>query len=891
VSGWKQEIRQRLAGLRLEPTRENAIVEELSQHLDEFYEALLDSGADAPAAYQQTLAELCGRKLLQRELRRSEQTNYAEPVVLGTNRRTNMIADLWRDIRYGVRTLARDKGASTVAVFSLAFGLALAATTLAVVNAYLIRSMPFPAANRLYHVNYTLPGVPEPRGVATLDWKSLSDVIEVADASTLARFYIGEGAEKREALGLSVAPGAGEILGVRTVLGRPFLAEEYRAEAEKVALIGYALWQERFGADPNVVGRSFQASRSNLAEPLETFRIVGVLPPDFHYARDYARGVMEFAVPLMTARQAYLVRLRQGAPTALAEQRITEAIRSIGSNFPPNWQGVKLESMHERYVKELRPLLMPVIVATGLVLVIVCVNVAVLLLLRALRRQKEMAVRVALGAGRSHIVRMLVTETCLLCGAAFIGGLALTSFALRLLAPVIEERLGRGAPGGTAAIALDPKVLLLVGGVGLLMALALASIPLLTPWEKRLADTLRREGRSGTDGPALRRFRSGLIALEVAMSLALLVGCGLMIRSVVHLVRTDLGFQTEHVVRARIALPNRTYPDEKAFQQFYARLNERLTATTNAPFALTNFIPFYEYPLQAVEVDRASEKSNASVMAVSEGYFNLLGIKLVQGRGFTASDRESAEPVAIISETLARRLWPEGNAIGQRLRPAEQADRNVRSVWRTVVGVVRDARQTQMDINLNDVYLPFLQAPSRFAPLYSRTERPPSVWLETLRATVAELDREVLVTGGSTFEQEAEKLLAAPKFLMAILTGFALFAALLALLGIYGVTAYGVQQREREIAIRAALGATPATIVRMFLREGGLVLALGILGGLFAAIAGARLLTAQLYGVQPIDPLTLIGASGLLLLAGLLAIWWPARRAAAQNPLAALNEN
>jgi putative ABC transport system permease protein len=232
-----------------------------------------------------------------------------------------MLADFWRDVRYGARSLSRKKGFTFVAVFSLALGYALVATMLAVVNAYLIRSMPFPAADRLYHVIYTVPGVPEPRGVATLDWKGLSEVVEVADASQLTRFYIGEGAEKREALGLSVAPGAGQMLGVRTVVGRSFLAEEYRAEAEKVALIGYALWQERFGADPNVVGRSFQASRSNLAEPLETFRIVGVLPPDFHYAREYARGVMEFAVPMTAQRQAiwcacrraFLLRWRSGA--------------------------------------------------------------------------------------------------------------------------------------------------------------------------------------------------------------------------------------------------------------------------------------------------------------------------------------------------------------------------------------------------------------------------------------------------------------------------------------------------------------------------------------------------------------------------------------------------
>lgn len=887
---WKAAIKQRLANLNLSPTREAAIVEELAQDLDDCYATLLASGASEAEAYQQTLAELHGNELLTREWQLEE--HQPEPDLVGTNGRAFMLTSFLRDLHYGARALGKNKGFAFVAIFSLALGFALAATTLAVVNAYLLRSMPFPAADRLYLVSYTAPRTPEPRGVAMLDWKNLSDVVEVADASQLARFYIGEGAAKREALGLSVASGSGEMLGLRTVVGRPFLAEEFRAEAEKVALIGYALWQERFGADPNIVGRTFQASRSNLAEPPETFRIVGVLPPDFHYAREYARGVMEFAVPVTTRQQVYLARLRAGVPVAVAEQRITEAVRAIGTNFPPNWRGVKLESAHESYVKELRPLLLPVTWAAGLVLLIVIVNVAVLLLLRTLRRQKEMAVRVALGAGRNHIVRMLVAETCLLCGAAFIGGLALTSIALRLLAPVIEERLGRGAPGGTTAIGLDWGALLMVGGVGVLVALSLSFIPLLTPWEKRLADTLRREGRSGTDGPALRRLRSGLIALEVALSFALLVGCGLMIRSVVHLVQTDLGFQTEHIVRARIALPNRTYPDEKAFQQFYTRLHERLTATTNAPFALTNAIPFYEYPLIGFEVDQATnEKRNAAVIAVSEGYFALLDIRLAQGRAFTAVDRDGAEPVAIISETLARRWWPNSSAIGQRIRAAEQSDRNVRSVWRTIVGVARDVRQTPMDTEMNDIYLPFLQTPSRFAPLYFRTQQSPSAWLETVRATVAELDQEVLVSGGSTFAEEAQKLLAAPKFLMTILTVFALFAALLALLGIYGVTAYGVQQREREIAIRAALGATPAAIIRMFLREGGLVLALGIGGGLFGAVAIARMLSAQLYGVARLDPVTIAGVSVLLVLAGLLTIWWPARRAAKQNPLISLNEN
>lgn len=803
-----------------------------------------------------------------------------------------MLADFWQDLRYGARMLGKKPGFTLVAVLTLALGFALTATMLAVVNAYLIRAMPYPAAQRLYHVIHAAQGQPEPRGAVPLDWKTLNDVVEIADSSTLARLYLGEGGGQQEAQGLSAAPGTLELLGVRTALGRAFLEEDFQQGAEQVVLLSHTLWRERYGSDPNIVGRELRARQSSLAEPLETYRIIGVLSSEFHLARDYARGPLEFAVPLRVPRQTYLVRLRAGVSPAVAERRITEAVRSLATTFPPNWTGVKLESIHERYVAGLRPMLVSLTIAASLVLLIVCANVAVLTLLRALRRQKEIAVRVALGAGRWQITRMLLAEACLICGAALASGLALTKLSLGLLAPLIQARLGRSAPGGTAAIALDSTVLLAVGGAGILIALSLAFIPLLTPWQRKLADALRREGRSGMDSPGLRRGRSALIVLEVAASLALLIGCGLMIRSVLHMVNAELGFQTAHIVRARIALPPRTYRDPAAFLHFYDRLIERLTATSNAPFALTNFIPFYEYPPQGFEIDNANSAGlNVSIMAVSDSYFGVLGINLKQGRGFTAADRPEAEPIAIISESLARRLWPHQSALGQRIRPAEQADRNVRSVWRTIVGVARDVRQTQMDEDLKDIYIPFLQTPSRYAPLYFRTDHPQALSLKTLRAVVAEIDPEVLVSGETALASEGDKLLAGPRFLMATLTGFAFFAALLAVLGIYGVTAYAVQQREREVAIRMAVGATPSAVIRMFLQEGGLVLAGGIVGGLLATRVVVRLLASELHGVQPFDVVTLVVACGFLAAAGLLATWWPARRAATQNPLAALNEN
>ncbi|HKX33679.1 MAG TPA: FtsX-like permease family protein, partial [Blastocatellia bacterium] len=576
--------------------------------------------------------------------------------------------------------------------------------------------------------------------------------------------------------------------------------------------------------------------------------------------------------------------------------RITESARNVALSFPPNWSGVRLKSVQAEYVAELRPMLFAITAAAGLVLLIVCLNVAILVLLRALRRQKEMAVRVALGAGRGHIVRMLAIEAGMICMAALVGGLALTGIALQLLGPMIEERLGRPVPGGTVALELDPQVLLAVGGLGVLIALALAFLPLLTPWERRLADTLRREGRSGTDGPAMRRLRSTLIALEVGMSLTLLVGCGLMIRSVVNLVRTDLGFQTDRIVRMRFALPPRTYPDGASLLRFYEQLTEKLSGLTNAPFTLGDLIPFFEGPKQPLEVEGHSdgESLRVGVFAVNDGHFATLGVGIKQGRGFTAGDR--AEPVAIISEGLARHLWPKANlnggVVGRRIRVIESPRPNSPpAVWRTIVGVAGDMRQTRYDTDLKDLYIPFFQAPSRYAQLYLRTDRPPAFWMEKLRTIVAEIDPEVSFTTATWLVSSADKEVAGPKFLMSLLTGFALLAALLAVIGIYGVTAYGVQQREREIAIRLVLGTTPNAILRMFLRKGGLVLALGIAGGLVGAITVARMLSAQLYGVQPFDAATLLGAGAFLAVAGLLATWWPARRAARQNPMSSLNEN
>jgi predicted permease len=460
-----------------------------------------------------------------------------------------------------------------------------------------------------------------------------------------------------------------------------------------------------------------------------------------------------------------------------------------------------------------------------------------------------------------------------------------------LLAPVIEERLGRSVPGGANAMAIDPFVLAIVAGMGVVITAALSLTPLIASWHGGPGDPLRREGRSGTESRSSRRARSVLIALEVAGSLALLVGSGLMIRTVVRLVSTDLGFSTTHVVRAHLALPAQAYPDPASLATFYDRLIDDLAqAPDREPSAVANFPPFFDPPRRRVEVETGGLSGlDASVIGVGGDYFGVLGIPLVEGRSFTRSDRLGSEPVVIVSETLARRISPDGHVVGRRVRTIEEQSSSAPlGSWRSIVGVTRDVRQTFSDENLRDAYLPVLQIPNRFASVYLKTPSP--AWMTHLRTVVSRINADVSLGADPPLDVAAATLLAGPRFLASVLTGFALFTALLAVFGVYGVIAYAVEQREREIAIRVALGASVRSVIAMFVKQGAVVVAAGIALGLVGARVVGQVLQTQLYGVRSFD-LPTFAATGLLLAsAGLLATWWPARRAAQQDPMHALKE-
>ena len=537
----------------------------------------------------------------------------------------------------------------------------------------------------------------------------------------------------------------------------------------------------------------------------------------------------------------------------------------------------------------MRPVLVGVTGAVSLVLVIVCANVAVLLLLRSMRRQPEIAVRLALGSGRRHIARMLLAETSVLCATALGVGLTVTALVLRALAPLIEAQLGRPAPSA-AGIAIDTTVLLVVGAVCALVTLVLSLAPLPSS-TARINNALRQDGRVASDSRSIRRVRSALIAFECAGAVVLLIGCGLMIRSVLTMMTTDLGFDTGQLVKGRIVLRARNYADAAAFRQFHERFAERLSAMTGAAVVFSSWPPFFEAPAQLIETETGVVSSKAGALGVSAGYFSAFGIGLLQGREFTTEDDAgTGAPVAVVSAALAQRLWPDGSAVGRRARAVEQTQGgSTPGAWRTIVGIVEDVRQTYQDADLNDFYMPRVPD-GRYGTFYVRTPRATAPVLDAIRAGASDIDRDAVVDEIRSVAA-LDLQLAGTTFVTTLLTGFAGVAAFLTVLGIYGVTAYSVQQRHKEVAIRVALGASQRAVLQVFLRDGALLLGIGTAVGLLGGVAVSRLLRHQTYGLQGFEISTHLAACAVLMAVGLVATWWPVRQAVGADTVRALNGN
>jgi len=800
---------------------------------------------------------------------------------------------LAHDARAAGRALLAARGFTGAAIGTLTIGLTLCTVMLTVLNAYFVRGVPYPEADRLFSVQYSPGGHEAPRGLQQLDWIALDAIIEHTVAWDLDVFYLTDASRPEQAPGAWITPGFIDGFGVRPVVGRNFEREDFRSGRPQVALISHRLWQSRFGGDEGVVGRRFQAYVSDRPDEPETFTIVGVLPEGFWHLNAYT----DVLVPLRAPTYPYFVRLRAGVPPDGAAERITALVRAGAQGVAPGWR-VALESAQDRYVAAMRPVIRALTLAVGLVLLITCANVAMLFLVRAVRRGPEVALRLALGASRGQVARLLLFEGLLLGGAATAAALAGGRSVMAWLGPQVEQQLQRTVPGGLAGFELGGMVIAGTALCGLLGTLLFTAAPLAMAW--RTSPSLARSGHAHADSAVRVRARSLLVVCEVAASLALLTGSVLLVSSAQRLLRVDFGIEAEQTIAASLSLRPRSYPDPDSRGAFFERLHRRLEEVPGFEHvALGNAWPLQQPTPEGLERESAGGvvTAEAAVIAVSAGYFDTLGVRLLEGRAVDRRDRWGTERVAMVSDTLARRLAPESSIVGERIRilrapgagmHGPEAVEQPAPAELLVVGVVGDVRQTHADELLADLYVPLLQGGPRFAWVLARVPALSPAWEQEIWAAVADIDASVALGSPSLLQTGVDEERARPRFLAALLSAFAGFAALLALLGVYSVISYAVRQRRREVAVRMAVGARPAAVARLFLQQGAFVLGAGLVLGIACALLVGRTLEGQLYGVRAGDPLVLLLTTLAFAGCGLLAIAWPALRATAIDPAVTL---
>ena len=898
---WKAEIRHRLEKLRLEPTRETEIVEELAQHLGDRYRDLRGGGAADEEASRAVLAELSEGGWLARELRQVERQAAAEPVVWGA-RKINMMGDLRQDVRYGLRTMLRQPVFTGVAVLALALGIGGNTAIFSLVNAILLRQLPFRQPEQLVWVSarradsgkypFTLPDF--------IDYRDQNRSLDGIAAFANWSVNLTDRGDPERLQGLRISANSFQMLGVEAVVGRALLPADDTPGQERVVVLSHGLWQRRFGADPQMVGKTLTLNGAG-------YTVVGILPPQFFFPIREA----ELAIPLAPDADPWrgvrtsvnflraLARLKPGVTREQAEADLTAVAQRLRRQYPvANAQklGVTLSPLHEEVVGNFRLALWVLLGSVGVVLLMTCVNLANLALARGVARHREMAIRTALGATRRRLVRQLATESLLLAGLGGAAGLLLASYGVDLLLALGPASLPRAAEVG-----VDFRVLGFTLALSILAGVAFGLAPAWQATRVDLHDELKESGRGGAGGARQNRARGLLVVSEIALSLVLLVGAGLLAKSFFRLQSVDPGFEARNVLVIRLSLPKAQYPNRAAATAFYEKLRPRLSSlpgveTVGVVHALPLSGVFASIPFTIEGRATAPDEAlRADYRLVSTGYFRALRIPLLAGREFSEGDTALTGSVAMISRSLAHRYWPSGNPLGAHLM-IDDNDQGPRPV--EIVGVVGDVKHLSLDEEpAPHIYLPIHQAHEDAVVWLTnnqywllRTVVDPSTLAAAARREIQAVDREVPASSIRTMDQYLAASVAPRRFNLWLLTVFAGAALVLAGTGLYGVISCGVAQRRREIGIRMALGAQARDVLKLVIGQGMAMALGGVALGLLAALGLTRLLTSLLFSVSSTDPPTLLATAGLLMFVALLACWIPARRAMRVDPMVALRE-
>jgi predicted permease len=890
MPNWKPEIRSRLAPLKLEPMREQEIVEEISQHLDDRYQELLAGGATPKESSREAFAELSESKLLQQELRRVESTVWREPVVLGTRRR-NMIGDIWQDLRYAARSLRKNPGFTSIAVITLALGIGANTAIFSVVNGVLLRPLPYPEPDRLVMVHgisvQTAAGQTPLCQADFLDWEAQNQIFESMAGFSSNRFNYTGGETPEQIEGAWVTADFFSTIGVQPALGRAFLPGEDLPNSTQAVVISNGFWRRHLGADPNVIDQQITLNA-------RSFTIVGVMPAGFLFPeKDTELWAAEKLAP--TRRGPYymwgLGRLNRGATPEQARSEMDLIARRVQDQISsPNrdwtWTSV---SLAERIVGKIRPALLVLLGAVVFVLLIACANIANLLLARATAREREMSVRIAMGASRARLLRQLLTESFLLSAIGMVAALPLAIWGVQLLVAISPADFPR-----LQEISIDGRVLgvtlLLAAVCGLIFGLA----PALQSSRLNLNESLKEGGREGADGAGRRRMRNGLVVTEIAFSLMLLVGAGLMVKSFLKLQSVSPGFKPDQILTMHLTLPRAKYDSDEKITSYYRQLTERVTSVPGVEAAgLSISLPpnnlevSDSFSIEGKPWPPGSTEPIVPIVLVSPEYFAALGVPLLQGRGFNATDKQGAPLVVIINQTLAERYFPDESPIGKRLKVGG-ADRP-RPPWMEIVGVVGDLKYSGLDARPEPAYYtPLAQDTWRAVYLVVRATMNPTNLTPAIREQIWALDKDMPIANVATMERLLADSVAQPRFRTLLLGIFAALALVLASVGTYGVISYSVTRRTREIGIRMALGARAGDVSKLVIRQGMILALIGVSFGLAGSVALTRLMESLLFEVSTTDQSIFAGVSGLLIAVALLACWIPARRASRVDPMAAL---
>ena len=811
---------------------------------------------------------------------------------------------LLQDLRYGIRMLLKQPGFTVVAIITLALGIGANTAIFSVVNGLLLRPLPYRDADRLAIIWTHSPGA----NVAQ-DWPSPGQYSAIkSQTSIFEDLAIAQGGSANltgqtvpERIGaVSTSSAMFSLLGANPALGRPFLTEDDTPGETQAAILSHAFWQRRFGGDPSVIGQALKIDGNS-------YNIVGVMPADFSLSYEVmptvgvsAQTDVLMSLPMNAEALSsqgdenynVMARLKPGVSIAQAQAELDSVVRGLEQQYPDHYPASRrfsfsITPLLDQVVGDVRPALLVLLGAVGCVLLIACANVANLLLARAAAREKEIAIRTAIGAGRWRLVRQLLTESVLLAGMGGATGLLIAVWGidgLRWLSPGHIPRLQN--------IAIDGRVLCFTFAVVLFTGILFGLAPALRASRVNLSATLKEGGRSLV-GSGNHRLRNLLVVAEVALSLVLLIGAGLLIRSFVRVQQVEPGFAAQNVLSLRLSVAGTTYEKQPRRMIFYKQLWDRIrqlpgveSAGGSSILPLGGGLSWGSISIEGYVPESGQTMIQADGRVATVGYFETMKTPLIRGRFFTEQDTAESTKVAIIDDNMARTYWPDTDPVGKRLKWGRV---DSKTPWLTVVGVVASVKQYALDTDSRVAfYTPHEQSPSGTMYVTVRTATDPLGMASAITSEARAMDPNVPIYDIKTMDQRLSESLARRRFAMFALGLFAAVAMLLAAVGIYGVMSYSVTQRTREIGIRMALGAPTSGVLRLIVGQGMLLAGVGVVIGLAGAVATTRLMASLLYGISATDPTTFVAIGVLLASIALLACYIPARRATKVDPMVAL---